>query len=261
MFHVKHSRRKRQEFPFQTPIQTPIQTSGLERKGEVMSYSFEEIFSQYKKLADAADQIFRKMKKDFPKEMTCKAGCSDCCWALFDVSLVESLYLNHHFNRLFEGAKKAALIENANRADRTAYKIKRDARKKLEKGQAEEDVLVSLSAERIRCPLLNKENQCVIYEHRPITCRLYGVPMEIGGLTHSCGQSGFIKGTPYPTVHMDKMNQQLFGLADRLVKEMGSKYSQLTELVMPVSAALLTEFNDEFLGIGDDEKQKDAGES
>jgi Fe-S-cluster containining protein len=166
---------------------------------------------------------------------------------------VEALYLNYQFNRQYTGEKKAALIEKANRADRAIYKIKRDARKRLEKGYTEEDLLVSLSAERVRCPLLNASNLCDLYENRPITCRLYGVPNEIGGLTHSCGLSGFIKGKSYPTVHMEKMNKQLFALATILIQEVSSKFRELSGLVMSISAALLTEFDDTFLGIGDAE--------
>ena len=218
-----------------------------------MIQNIEKMFTQYEVLAEAADRVFEKVSLEFSKEMKCKKGCSDCCHALFDVSLVEALYLNHYFNRRFTGEDKAVLVEKANRSDRIIYKIKRDARKRLEKGHTEEDLLVSLAAERVRCPLLSSQNQCDLYENRPITCRLYGVPTEIGGLTHSCGLSGFIKGKSYPTVHMEKMNQQLFALAAIFVREISSKFQELTGLVMPVSAALLTEFDDAFLGIGDAE--------
>jgi Fe-S-cluster containining protein len=227
--------------------------------GEGMAYRFEEAFSNYEKLTRAADQIFEKIKTDFPREMSCRVGCSDCCHALFDVSLVEALYLNHHFNLGFEGGERKALLEKANRADRAAYKIKRDARKRLENGGSEEELLVSLSAERVRCPLLDDRDQCVLYEYRPVTCRLYGVPTEIGGLSHSCGRTGFVKGKSYPTVHMEKMNQQLFSLAVNLVRALGSKYAQLSELVMPVSAAVMTDFNDEFLGLAGDPETEAAG--
>lgn len=216
-----------------------------------MSNRFEAIFIKYEKLAAAADQIFSRVKSEFPKEMVCRVGCSDCCHAIFDISLVEALYINQKFNESFDEEARAAVIDRANRADRTAYKIKRDARKRLEKGCAEEELLVSLSAERVRCPLLDENDRCVMYKNRPITCRLYGVPAEIGGVTHTCGMTGFVKGESYPTVRMEKMNQQLFALAVNLVETMGSKYAQLSELVMPVSASVLTDFNDEFLGLGD----------
>jgi Fe-S-cluster containining protein len=225
-----------------------------------MTNRFEGTFKNYEKLVAAADQIFGKVRADFSREMSCKAGCSDCCNALFDISLVEALYIHHYFNEVFDGSEKAAVVDRANRADRTAYKIKRDARKRLEEGMSEEELLVSLSAERVRCPLLDKDNQCVMYDKRPITCRLYGVPMEIGGLTHTCGMTGFVKGESYPTVHMEKMNHQLFALAVNLLETIGSKYNSLSELVMPVSAAILTEFSDEFLGIGGGDSQDEGTE-
>jgi Fe-S-cluster containining protein len=224
-----------------------------------MEQQLEKAFQHYEKLTEAANKIFEKIKSDFPREMTCRLGCSDCCHALFDVSLIEALYLNYHFNTDFDPERRAALIEKANRADRTVYKIKRDARKRLEGGGSDEELLVSLSAERVRCPLLDKDNRCEMYEFRPVTCRLYGVPTEIGGLSHSCGLTGFSKGKSYPTVHMEKMNQQLFGLAVAFVRDIESKFAQLSELVMPVSASLLTVFDDQFLGIVDEAGDGDTG--
>jgi hypothetical protein len=85
------------------------------------------------------------------------------------------------------------------------------------------------------------------------------VPTEIGGLSHSCGLTGFSKGKSYPTVHMEKMNQQLFGLAVAFVRDIESKFAQLSELVMPVSASLLTVFDDQFLGIVDEAGDGDTG--
>lgn len=218
-----------------------------------MTHRFDDIFKQYEVLAKAAEQIFHKVKKEYPEGVTCKIECSDCCHALFDVSLVEALYLNYHFTHKFSSEERDKILEKANRADRTLYKIKRDAKKRLDRGHTEESVLVSIAAERVRCPLLNEKDQCDLYEYRPVTCRFYGVPTEIGGLTHTCGQSGFVKGQSYPTVHLEKMNAQLFNLASSLVQALKSKYTNLSTVVLPVSSALLTVFDDEYLGLSKDE--------
>lgn len=213
-----------------------------------MAHRFDVFFKQYEALAKAAEQIFEKIKTEHPEGVTCKIECSDCCHALFDISLVEALYLNHYFNVKFSGKDREKILEKANRADRTLYKIKRDTQKRLDRGYSQESVLVSIAAERVRCPLLNENEHCDLYEYRPVTCRFYGVPTEIGGLTHTCGRSGFVKGKTYPTVHLEKMNAQLFNIASSLVQSLNSKYSHLATVVMPVSSALLTEFNDEYLG-------------
>ncbi|MBW2369793.1 MAG: YkgJ family cysteine cluster protein, partial [Deltaproteobacteria bacterium] len=198
------------------------------------------------------DHVFERVKSDFPVEVTCKIECSDCCHALFDISLVEALYLNYHFKRVFSDKQQAALRDKANTADRIIYKIKRNARKHLESGQDEDAIVRALSVERIRCPLLNDQSKCDLYDHRPVTCRLYGVPTEIGGLAHTCGKSGFIKGKTYPTVHLDKLNAQLYALADSLVASISSKYDKLAQVVVPVSSAMLTVYNDDYLGTGTD---------
>ena len=221
-----------------------------------MTHRFEHIFKQYETLAKAAEQIFEKVKTEFPVEVTCKIECSDCCHALFDISLVEALYLNHHFRDRRMDDKREKILEKANSADRTIYKIKRDAKKRLERGHTEESLLVSIAAERVRCPLLNEKDHCDLYEYRPVTCRFYGVPTEIAGLTHTCGQSGFVKGKSYPTVHLEKMNAQLFNLASSLVQTLNSKYSNLSSVVMPVSSALLTVFDDDYLGVSDGNDQE-----
>ena len=229
-----------------------------------MTHQFGVFFKQYEALAKAAEQIFAKVKAEHPEGVTCKIECSDCCHALFDISLVEAIYLNHHFINKFSNEDRDKILEKANRADRTLYKIKKDAKKRLDRGHTEESVLVSIAAERVRCPLLNENEHCDLYEYRPVTCRFYGIPTEIGGLTHTCGQSGFIKGKAYPTVHLEKMNTQLFNLASSLAQSLTSKYPDLASVVMPVSSALLTKFNDEFFGVSkeegtpDNQKEEDA---
>ena len=113
----------------------------------------------------------------------------------------------------------------------------------------EDDVLSSLSRERIRCPFLNGEDLCDLYECRPITCRVYGVPTAIRGEGHTCGISGFQEGTAYPTIHLDKINTRLLELSKDLLKEIGIGDSPLQERLVPLSSALLTDYDEEFFGL------------
>ena len=220
-----------------------------------MVLDLSEYFRRYEALAQAADEVFEQIKTKFPTETECKLECADCCHAVFDVTLVEALYLNHKFERLFSGSAREEIIENANRADRKAHKVKREAFRQLQEGKSESQILIEMAGERIRCPLLNDQNQCALYAFRPITCRFYGVPTEIGGVSHTCGKSGFIKGKAYPTVHLEKMQARLLSLSQELVSEIKSRYIKLAELLVPVSMALLTEYNEEYLGISVQEKE------
>ena len=96
-----------------------------------------------------------------------------------------------------------------------------------------------------------------MYDERPVTCRLYGVPTAIGGKSHTCGKTGFLQGKPYPTVALDKMQQRLADLSEELAASIGTAYKELASMYVPVSSALITVYDAEYLGIGRLPKEKD----
>lgn len=206
-------------------------------------------FKQYEALLKTADDIFKKVKHEYSGEVKCKQGCADCCYALFDVALIEALYIKHHFERCFEGLEREKRVEVAGRIDRRLYKLKRKAHKDLEAGRKEADILQDLAGEKVQCPLLNTQNRCDLYEYRPITCRLYGIPTSIAGEGHTCGISGFVKGVAYPTVKLDIIQNKLFELSAELAVSIQSRYSGMSEMLVPLSMVLLTEYDDAYLGV------------
>ena len=117
-----------------------------------------------------------------------------------------------------------------------------------------------MASERIRCPLLNDENLCSLYEYRPITCRFYGIPTSIGGKGHTCGKSGFVEGKQYPTVNLDIIHKRLYELSDELVKKIKSRHIKMAEMLVPLSMSLLTVYNEEYLGIGEKAKSDNSKE-
>jgi Fe-S-cluster containining protein len=214
-------------------------------------------FERYKKIVEAADKVFEQVKKNHSDCVKCKIECSDCCHALFDLSLVEALYISSKFREKFNGSEFDQLLEKANKADRKIYKLKKDAYRDFKEGKDETAIFEKMAQERIRCPMLNESDKCDIYEYRPITCRLYGIPTAIGGKGHTCGLSGFAEGKSYPTANLDSIHQALFNISSELVIEIGSKYSRLAEMVVPLSMALLTIYDEEYLGVDSGEKNTD----
>ena len=69
------------------------------------------VFLAYEKLVAQTDTLFGRVRDQFPAEVGCKAGCSDCCHAMFDLSLVEAMYINRKFNECFDfGALRSAIL-------------------------------------------------------------------------------------------------------------------------------------------------------
>ena len=66
-----------------------------------------------------------------------------------------------------------------------------------------------------------------------------------------CGSSGFAQGGSYPTVKLDKIQDALRDMSIAIEQAVHSRFDKLHEVYMPVSMALLTSFDDRFLGIGE----------
>lgn len=210
---------------------------------------FGPYFKSYELLVGQVEDTFKRVAKEFPVEVRCGLGCSDCCFALFDMSLVESIYIKHQFDQRFKGNDRSNIIERANTADRAVHKLKKKAYQAIENGEPEEKIITQMSQERVRCPMLDDNDQCLIYDVRPITCRLYGIPTEIAGQAHTCGKSGFSEGHSYPTVKFGAINQRLQEISLSMAQGINSRYTKLSEMLVPLSMALLTDYTEEYLGV------------
>jgi len=223
-------------------------------KEYVVDIDFNQFFKKYEAVVAMADIAFNKVKDNHPECVKCKINCSDCCYALFDLTLIEALYINHKTRESFAGEKRGKLEEKANIADRAVFKLKKKAYNELKSGKSEDEIINDLAAKKIRCPLLNEEDCCDLYEFRPITCRLYGIPVSIGGAGHTCGLSGFKEGKNYQTVNMDAIRKKLYEISDDVVRHINSKYLKLSEVLVPLSMAILNVYDKEYLGLPDPDK-------
>ncbi|OEU67771.1 MAG: hypothetical protein BA863_11815 [Desulfovibrio sp. S3730MH75] len=209
---------------------------------------FTNIFEKYEALVAEVDKAFDTVSKQTEDGINCGKGCSDCCHALFDLTLVEAIYLNRKFNESYKGMPRSIILQRSDVADRDLQKIKRRAFKASQTGTAAQDIIKEISLARVKCPLLGEDDLCELYDFRPLTCRIYGVPMNIGGEGHSCTKSGFTSGKAYPTINMDILQTKLVALSVELTESINSKLTSLPEMIIPVSSALVTDYTPEYLG-------------
>ena len=207
-------------------------------------------FEKYDALVSEVDKIFESVQDSYKDCVRCEIRCSDCCHAVFDLTLVEATYISFHFNRSLGRKERRPILGRAEKADRKYYQIKRKLQKMyIDERKSPEDVLLRLAQERVPCPLLNDKEMCDLYVRRPITCRVYGIPTAIGGKAHTCEKSSFKEGAAYPTVNLDRMNDRLFDLSKALLLGLGSKNLKMHMSLVPASAALLTTYDEEHFGI------------
>jgi Fe-S-cluster containining protein len=221
-----------------------------------MDIDLKPYFEKYESLVEKSEEAFDRVKAAHTECVKCEEKCADCCFALFDLTLIEALYLHHKFNEKFKGSAKVELVEKANRADRQIYKIKRKAFKELQSGRNEGELLAEMAFERVRCPLLSEKDLCDLYDYRPLTCRFYGIPTAIGGAGHTCGKSGFKEGEKYPTVNLDAVYGQLQQISAELLRDIQSKNVKLVDLLVPLSSAVIMNFDEVFLGVAEEPEEK-----
>ena len=214
-----------------------------------MALDFNEFFKKYEAIITESDQVFNTVRARFADNVRCEKGCCDCCHALFDLTLVEALFLNSVFNARFKGKDRTRVLKRADEADRQVHRLKRDAFRAVKDGQNAQEILLEMAKVRVRCPLLDDQGLCEMYDARPVTCRIYGVPTAIGGEAHTCGKSAFEKGKAYPTVYLDRIQDRLYALSHELSASLNTRFKGLGEVLVPVSLALMTEYSDEYLGI------------
>lgn len=181
----------------------------------------DDLFSQYVNVARKADVLFKTIQEKYPLSVRCRLHCCDCCHAIFGVFPIEAAYINYHFNRLERKVRRDAL-RRAEKAE--AEMLKAKDRLKVFEDDPKMKVF-GLGKQRIRCPLLQDSEECVLYEKRPIICRIYGVPYSLKKenkeISYVCGISGFEEKASYPTVKLDKLYQELINLSQNLLTDAG----------------------------------------
>ena len=204
---------------------------------------------KYEELVAQIETVCNKVKSDHSDRVKCGKGCSDCCHALFDLTLIEALSIKKRFDEHFSGKLRHDILTVAGDVDRRIFKIKKNATEAEKLGSDGEKIIERISQEKIACPLLDSDNLCRMYDYRPIACRVYGIPTSTGGKGYTCGLSGFTKGENYPTLNMDAVYKRLYDISNEMIRDIKSKYMKMGDILAPLSMCLLTEYNDEYLGI------------
>lgn len=210
---------------------------------------FSSFYEQYEALVKQIDGAVEKVKNEFGDCVACKSGCADCCHALFDLTLIEAMYIKQKFDDQFSGKIKHDILTYADKADRKIFKLKKAATEADKIGINSDKIIDRISKEKIACPLLDESNQCRMYAFRPIACRVYGIPTSAGGVGHTCGLSGFDPGKAYPTLNMDVVYDKLYVISHAMIRLIKSKYIKMGGILVPLSMCLLTDYNDDYLGL------------
>src|SRR5215469_11239735 len=148
------------------------------------------------------DEWFKQIREKYSGHMQCGRGCTACCYGLFDITLADAVNVARGFEKLpgdvrrdvysrAEEIHRGILSRIPNQTEPTLF--------------TEDDPLIDEivdAANSPRCPLLGENGACRIYDHRPVACRLEGVPMvdTHGRLFGDWCELNFKEGIPEPAL-------------------------------------------------------------
>lgn len=207
--------------------------------------TLQEHIENHIELLAQTDELFAKIKSSHGHLMPCSSGCDDCCSVLFRLSFIEAFYINGMFHRCAPDSIKKRVLDRIAQSE----PLFRDALDVLAgTNQKEPDhALETASKLRLPCPF-KEDHNCVLYEHRPVTCRLYGTPQKIQDRVVSCPKTGFKIGENYMAVDINRMRILLDNASEQFLKDMLEVNTAGAGPIFTLPQAIMTDFNRTYFG-------------
>jgi Fe-S-cluster containining protein len=129
--------------------------------------------SDYRRILLDADEFFRRVIEEQPAQLSCGKGCSLCCHGLFEIGtgdvpiIAEGLALMHPMRRRKIIRRAMEILSRYEQPD-------------LRECSIEEKEAFFERTQSVACPNLDDSGACLMYEHRPLVCRTFGLPLRDG---------------------------------------------------------------------------------
>lgn len=203
------------------------------------------ILDNYGALLGEVDAWFRRCAEQHPDMIACCNGCSECCRGLFDITLLDAFYLKLGFDKLPESLKSEIVKRARLRLESLSLENPEFVEPWLLNGIPEDDWDALMPEDdETPCLLLSETGKCLIYEYRPMTCRLNGIPLiDVSGeeLFDEWCSLNFTKGDPRQLEDLRFGFTDLFSRELLLFRELVSKLtgSALNEVDLFIPAAIV----------------------
>ncbi len=154
---------------------------GLLRKGRVSLETGSAIreetrFRAYEKLVEEVEASIRNTGAHDGALNRCGKDHRDCCFRYLELNLLEAAYIHYRMNRTLRQAQRRKVIERAVALSRAVMALRQDKCEDAEGSEAERAVFGERYEKQGRLCPLSQDSRCLLYEYRPMQCRLFGVP-------------------------------------------------------------------------------------
>ncbi|MDT8419869.1 MAG: YkgJ family cysteine cluster protein [Desulfuromonadales bacterium] len=136
----------------------------------------QDLLTRYQGLLEEMDAWFADCIRHAGAQITCHAGCSSCCRGLFEISLLDARLLQDGFALLDAQTREDVLGKAQQRVGELQTAWPEFRHPYILNRLPNEDWQEMPEDDPTPCPLLSTDGRCLVYAHRPMTCRLHGLP-------------------------------------------------------------------------------------
>jgi Fe-S-cluster containining protein len=132
----------------------------------------------YRKTGQEVDRWFQAQQARRSSEMQCGKSCTMCCHGLFSIGIPDALELTLGIAMLEPEARSQAKQRALDMAERI-HDIEPSVGE-ITLFPSSDDPRIDRIIEgldQVPCPLLGARGECVVYTHRPMACRVEGLPL------------------------------------------------------------------------------------
>jgi Fe-S-cluster containining protein len=153
----------------------------------------------YKALLGEIDVWFEKcLAAAPPGVLACHQGCSACCRGLFDITLLDAFLLREGFAQLPEASRQQVLGRCRPRLTELRQRWPQLQPPYLLNRLPDDSWQSMPEEDTTPCPLLDAHGLCLVYDYRPMTCRLHGLPnIDLSGEDFSTDLCTLHPGDPH----------------------------------------------------------------
>lgn len=210
-----------------------------------------EIVDHYRQLLTQVDTWFSDCLQAHGDKMACREGCSGCCRGLFDITLLDACLLQQGFRKLSAALQRDVLA----RVDVRLQQLQQqwpDFHPPFILNRLPHDQWLNMPEEDLTpCPLLGEDGRCLVYDYRPLTCRLHGLPhIDISSevFCDSCCTLNFVDCDPLELVELRGNFKHLFQREVELLSQFSLQLTGRSQVELDtfIPTALLIDFDHPF---------------
>ena len=133
-------------------------------------------FAEYEAVIRKTTEDIQAAQKSFAEFLNCGDETDGCCYQFFEVPLIEAIYVSNKMNRSLKSDVRKQVIHDAVEVGQQTRKIKeRFSANEVDGHDAGSMLAEDYARTGILCPL-NSDHRCMLYDYRPIRCRMHGLP-------------------------------------------------------------------------------------